>query len=69
MWDLGVIIKILYVLVSIYHMTKNLVNGWVTKSNTSKEVHMRSIKPHETARYGEIASAILNFFVCCMEMG
>ena len=25
--------------------------------------------PHETARYGEIASAILNFFVCCMEMG
>ena len=28
-----------------------------------------SINPHETARYGEIASAILNFFVCCMEMG
>ena len=27
------------------------------------------INPHETARYGEIASAILNFFVCCMEMG
>ena len=27
------------------------------------------ISPHETARYGEIASAILNFFVCCMEMG
>ena len=25
--------------------------------------------PHETARYGEIASAILNFFVCCVEMG
>ena len=24
---------------------------------------------HETARYGEIASAILIFFVCCMEMG
>ena len=27
------------------------------------------VNPHETARYGEIASAILNFFVCCMEMG
>ena len=27
------------------------------------------LNPHETARYGEIASAILNFFVCCMEMG
>ena len=33
--------------------------------------HQRRIitNPHETARYGEIASAILNFFVCCMEMG
>ena len=29
----------------------------------------QSFNPHETARYGEIASAILNFFVCCMEMG
>ena len=27
------------------------------------------LNPHETARYGEIASAILNFFVCSMEMG
>ena len=27
------------------------------------------LNPHETARYGEIASAIFNFFVCCMEMG
>ena len=43
-----------------------------------KEMHLKMasilsrpqcVNPHETARYGEIASAILNFFVCCVEMG
>ena len=29
----------------------------------------KHVNPHETARYGEVASAILKFFVCCMEMG
>ena len=28
-----------------------------------------TVLTHETARYGEVASAILKFFVCCMEMG
>ena len=32
-------------------------------------ITLTEINPHETARYGEVASAILKFFVCCMEMG
>ena len=38
-------------------------------SYTIQDIKHVITNPHETARYGEIASAILNFFVCCMEMG
>ena len=48
------------------HATHLLPRDYV---HTEYEVAEVSINPHETARYGEIASAILNFFVCCMEMG
>ena len=45
------------------------IGGLTLTDKPCLEQTMFDINPHETARYGEIASAILNFFVCCMEMG
>ena len=49
--------------VAILHEFKHSVNSWFWT------LVLLSFNPHETARYGEVASAILKFFVCCMEMG
>ena len=42
---------------------------WIKWPPFRRLYFQKHINSHETARYGEIASAILNFFVCCMEMG
>ena len=49
-----------------YTYTRNSKDSLYPSNN---DLWWRSVNPHETARYGEIASAILNFFVCCMETG
>ena len=42
---------------------------WLAALTTEYHYVATIFNSHETARYGEIASAISNFFVCCMEMG
>ena len=41
----------------------------IRRTKDTMKWNLKDLNPHETARYGEIASAILNFFVCCMEIG